>query len=228
MTKLNASPNPQWTPGQKINSPVDKMVTYDISQITAQDSYKLLIGAVVPRPIAFISTISSDGKRNLAPFSFFNGVSSKPLCIMVSITRRADGSKKDTLLNIEATGEFVVNSVAEWMIEPANHCAGEYPYGVDEMEKVGLTPMASEMIKPYRVKESPVHFECKVYKMVEVGEGAGGSTVVIGEILKAHIHEKAHQNGRILHDETLPISRLAGDAYGMTPDTFDIKRPRIS
>ncbi len=185
------SPNPLWTLGQKIVSPVDKMVSCDISQLSPQDAYKLLIGSIVPRPIALISTINSEGKGNLAPFSFFNGVSSKPLCIMVSITRKADGSKKDSLLNIEATGEFVVNTVAEWMIEPVNYCAGEYPYGVNEMEKVGLTPLISEVVKPNRVKESPIHLECKVHKMVEIGDGAGGSTVIIGEVLRVHVHEKA-------------------------------------
>lgn len=202
------------------------MVTCDISQITPQEAYKLLIGSVVPRPIAFISTVGPDGKGNLAPFSFFNGVSSKPLCIMVSITRRSDGSKKDTLLNIEATGEFVVNTVAEWMIEPANMCAAEYPYGTDEMEKVGLTGIASEKVKAKRVKESPIHMECKVHKLVEIGDGAGGSTIVIGEVLLVHVHEKAYQNGRILFDEIRPISRLAGDFYGLPPETFELERPR--
>jgi flavin reductase (DIM6/NTAB) family NADH-FMN oxidoreductase RutF len=227
MTKKSVSPNPNWILGKKIESPVDKMVKCDISKLTPQDAYKLLIGSVVPRPIAFISTMSPDGKGNLAPFSFFNGVSSKPLCIMVSITRRADGSKKDSLLNIEATGEFVVNSVAEWMIEPVNYCAAEYPYGIDEMEMVGLTPLKSEMIKPNRVKESPIQLECKVHKLLEIGDGAGGSTIVVGEIVLVHVHDKAYQNGRILLEEILPISRLAGDFYGLTPDTFELKRPKI-
>jgi flavin reductase (DIM6/NTAB) family NADH-FMN oxidoreductase RutF len=227
MNKDSTGPNPNWIPGQKIVSPVDKMVTCDISKITAQEAYKLLIGTVVPRPIAFVSTISSDGKGNLAPFSFFNGVSSKPLCIMISITRRSDGSKKDSLLNIEATGEFVVNTVAEWMIEPVNHCAAEYPYGVNEMDMVGLTPLKSEKIKPNRVKESPIQLECKVHKLIEIGDGAGGSTVVIGEVLLAHVHDKAYENGRILLNEILPISRLAGDFYGLTPETFALKRPRL-
>jgi flavin reductase (DIM6/NTAB) family NADH-FMN oxidoreductase RutF len=226
MNKPNQSPNPTWTPGQTIKSPVEKMVTCDISKITPQEAYKLLIGSVVPRPIAFISTVSAEGKGNLAPFSFFNGVSSKPLCIMVSITRRADGSKKDTLLNIEATGEFVVNTVAEWMIEPANMCAAEYPYGTDEMEKVGLTGIPSDIVKAKRVKESPIHLECKVHKLVEIGEGAGGSTIVVGEILLAHVHEQAYQNGRIVFEEIKPISRLAGDFYGLPPETFELKRPR--
>jgi flavin reductase (DIM6/NTAB) family NADH-FMN oxidoreductase RutF len=225
--KNKQSPNPSWTPGQSIVSPVSKMVSCDISQITAQDAYKLLIGSVVPRPIAFISTIGPDGIGNLAPFSFFNGVSSKPLCIMVSITRRADGSKKDSLLNIEANGEFVVNTVAEWMIEPVNHCAAEYPYGTDEMEKVGLTPLLSEKVKPKRVKESPIHLECRVHKLIEIGEGAGGSTIVIGEVLIAHVHEKAYENGRINMDEIRPISRLAGDMYGLPPEKFELKRPKL-
>ncbi|OFZ18527.1 MAG: hypothetical protein A2X94_00755 [Bdellovibrionales bacterium GWB1_55_8] len=190
--------------------------------------YKLLIGAIVPRPIAFISTVSPEGKGNLAPFSFFNGVSSDPPCIMVAITRKPDGGKKDTLRNIEATRQFVVNSVSEWMAEPMNYCSADFPYEVDEMEQVGLTPIPSLTVKPPRVKESPIHLECELYNTMEVGDGRpGSSTIVVGRIVTMHIHERAYDNGRIRIEELRPLSRLAGFSYGKTSGIFDIPRPKL-
>jgi len=224
--KKTASPNPSWSIGSKIKSPVDQMVDYDLKKMNQPEVYKLLIGSVVPRPIAFVSTCNTKGQGNLAPFSFFNVVSSDPPCIMVSITRKNDGSKKDTLLNIEATGEFVVNTVAEWMVEPMNQCSGSYPHGVNEMEVVGLTGIDSIDVKPKRVKESPIHMECKLEQKVEIGgDHPGASTMVIGRVVRMHIHESAFQEGKIFLDEIKPISRLAGMSYGATPDTFDIQRP---
>ena len=202
------------------------MVNCDLSRLSQPEIYKLLIGSVVPRPIAFVSSCNLKGEGNLAPFSFFNAVSSNPPCIIVSITRKSDGSKKDTLLNIEETGEFVVNTVAEWMVEPMNQCSAQYPYGVNEMETVGLTGIASMDVKPKRVKESPVHMECKLEQKVEIGNGeAGSATLIIGRVIRMHIHETAFSQGRILLEEIRPISRLAGMNYGLTPDTFEIARP---
>jgi len=209
-------------------SPVEKMVSLDPATIGASATYKLLIGGIVPRPIAFISTISPEGKGNLAPFSFFNGVASNPPSLMVAITRKPDGEKKDTLRNIEATGQFVVNTVADWMAEPMNQCSGEYPYGVNEMEIVGLTPIPSELVRPPRVKESPVHFECELYRLVEVGDGSvGSSVVVIGKIIRVHVHAPAYEAGRIKLTEIRPLSRLAGASYGLTSGVFDLPRPKV-
>jgi len=119
-----------WQPGDSIHSPVHEMITPDPPQIGSKQTYKLMIGAIVPRPIAFISTMSPEGIGNLAPFSFFNGVSSNPPAVMIAITRKKGGEKKDTLRNIESTHQFVVNSVNEWMVEPMNQCSAEYPYGL--------------------------------------------------------------------------------------------------
>ena len=122
---------------------------------TVQENYKLLIGAVVPRPIAFVSTISVDGLANLAPFSFYTGVCSNPLtlCFCPSI-RASDGQKKDTLVNIEATKEFIIHATTEPNVEQMNITAGEFPPDVSEFEKAGLTPVAANKVKPFRIKES--------------------------------------------------------------------------
>lgn len=205
------------------------MKTLDLTKLGVSDIYKLMIGAIVPRPIAFVSTVSQAGQGNLAPFSYFNAVSSNPPCIAFSITRKNDGSKKDTLINIEETGQFVVNSVAEWMAEPMNHCSAEYPYGVDEMKKAGLTPVPSVRVKPPRVQESPIHMECEVYRLVEIGEAKlGAATLVIGQILMMHVLEKAYSDGKILIDEIKPLSRLAGLSYGKTREVFSLPRPKAA
>lgn len=209
-------------------STVDRMVSLDFSEVSQRDRYKLLIGAVVPRPIALVSTVSREGVGNLAPFSFFNAISSDPPCLMISITRKSGGDKKDTLKNIEATGEFVVNTVSEWLIEPVNQCSAEYPYGVSEMEKVGLTPEASLLVCPPRVKESPVQMECKLHKTLEVGDGNPGSAViVVGEIVAMHVWDAAYSNGRILLEKIAPVARLAGTSYAKVAEPFSIPRPTL-
>lgn len=222
------SPNPSWKPGEKINFPSGEYAVIDPSVLPAKEIYKLLIGAIVPRPIAFVSTVSASGVGNLAPFSFFNGISSNPPCLMISVSRKDDGSKKDTLRNIEETGQFVVNSANEWLIEPLVHCAGAYPYGVDEMSIVGLTPMPSVRVRPPRVRESAVQFECETYKTVEIGDGSPGSTTVIfGRILLAHAHSTVYKNGRIDFSAYRTIGRLGGFGYGRVLETFDIPIPKV-
>jgi len=223
-----SSPNANWTPGTIINSPVGKMLTLDPDNMKVIDRYKLLIGSIIPRPIAFVSTESSSGLKNLAPFSFFNCISSNPPCIVFSVSRKPDGTKKDTLINIEETGQFVVNSSNAWFAEALVHTAATYPYGVDEMEKVGLTPIPSQKIKPPRVKEAAIQFECETYKTVEVGDGSAGSaTLVIGKIVLFHIHEKAYKDGKIDHKELQAFARLGGISYTTIESTFDLAVPNI-
>lgn len=198
------------------------------------DVYRLLISSIVPRPIAFVSTVNRDGtKKNLAPFSFFNGVGSSPAALVISVTVKPDGGKKDTLLNIEETGEFVVNTVSEWMAEPMNHCSASYPYGVDEMEKAGLTPLASQIVKPPRVLESPVQLECRLLSSLQIGSGLGSSTLIVGEILLMHIAKhvleptKPNRTPTVDIEKLKPLSRLGGTSYGRTNDIFDLPRPKV-
>ena len=204
------------------------MVALDASALDVRETYKLMASGVIPRPIAFVSTLNENGTVNLAPFSYFNAVASAPPTIMLAITYKSDGSKKDTLLNIERSREFVVNSVSEWMAQPMNQCSAEYPHGVSELEKVGLHSIPSDVIAPPRVKESPFHMECKLHTTVAVGNGgAGSSTLVLGEVVKFHVHKPAYQNGQILPEELKPLSRLGGTSYGTLGDLFDLDRPKL-
>lgn len=204
------------------------MIDLDPDALSNQERYKLLIGSVLPRPIAFVSTMSPDGIPNLAPFSFFTGVCSSPLMVCFSpMIRSSDAQKKDTLKNIEATGEFVLHVVTEAMAEPMNQTAAEYPSEVSEFEMAGLTPIPSTKVKPFRVKESPIQMECTLHQIVNLGEGIGSAHLVIGRVVAMHITPEVYENGRILTAKLKPIGRLAGNSYTRVTDTFDLERPSI-
>jgi flavin reductase (DIM6/NTAB) family NADH-FMN oxidoreductase RutF len=216
---------------EKMHSSLDPRGTFksfEASNLSQGAIYKLMIGAIVPRPIAFVSTISAEGVGNLAPFSFFNGVSSNPPCLVFSVTRKRDGGKKDTLRNIEETGGFVINTVSEWMVEPMHQTSADYPFGVDEMIKVGLTPLPSLKVKAPRVQEAAVQMECELYQTVDIGGSLpGASTLVIGKILVIHAHESVYHEGDIRAEILKPISRLGGAGYGRLGETFELLRPKL-
>ena len=202
--------------------------TFNFSKMPGTAIYHLMTSTIVPRPIAFVSTISPEGILNLAPFSFFNGVSSNPPCLVFSITRKPDGSKKDTLLNIEENGEFVVNSTHEWLAEKINQCSAEYPYGVSELDKVGFTAAASTHIKPPRIQESLVHMECRLETFVPIGDGTlGSATLVVGRILEMHVAEQAFTNDRVDVLKLKPLARLGGSQWAKTSEVFEQKRPTL-
>jgi flavin reductase (DIM6/NTAB) family NADH-FMN oxidoreductase RutF len=201
------------------------MISIEIAKLDQLSIYKLLTGSIVPRPIAFITTLNSNGTINAAPFSFFNGVASNPPSLMVSISYKRDGSKKDTLLNIERQGEFVVNTVSEWLAQPMNQAAAAYPYGVSELSAVGLSALDSLVVKPPRIKESPIHFECKLLEITRIGgEQSGASSVVFGQIVQCHIHKAAYLDGQIIPEQIKPLARLGGASYSNLGDVFDIKK----
>lgn len=209
-------------------SPVTQMLQIDPANNTAQDNYRLLIGSIVPRPIALVSTVNADGQANLAPFSFFNAVSSKPPSIMIAIGQSKEGKSKDTLLNIKETGEFVVNTSSEWMAEPIVHCAASFPHGVSEFEMAGLTPLPSLRVKPCRVKEAPVHFECKVSNIMTIGpESPEATTMIIGEILMFHIWAEAFADGKVNSKKLQPLARVGGISYAHLANYFDLAVPRV-
>jgi flavin reductase (DIM6/NTAB) family NADH-FMN oxidoreductase RutF len=187
---------------------------------------RVLTGVVVPRPIAFVSTISPDGIVNLAPFSFFNAVAAHPPTIVVGISRNADWKEKDTLANIEATGEFVVNVVVDDIAEAMNRTAAEYPADVDEFEVAGLTAKPSVKIKPPIVAESPVNMECRVNRIVPIGSGSTENALVIGEVVMLHIRDDIINGHRIDHIKLKPTGRLAGNMYTHTLDVFELVRPQ--
>ena len=199
---------------------------FDPNKIPFQETHKLMIGSIVPRPIAFVSTRSKDGKNNVAPFSYFNGVCSKPPTIMFAPARRGwDGEEKDTLINIRDTEEFVVNIVSEPFAEKMVMCSTDFDSDVDEFIESNLTPVPSQKIAPSRVGEAKVSFECKLNQIVEIGDGTAGSGfVVIGSIVLFHIDDDVYDNGRILLDKLQPLGRLAGNWYTRTTDILKIIR----
>lgn len=206
---------------------MNEFVTIDPAHNSQQDNYKLLIGSVVPRPIAFVSTQAAEGTLNLAPFSFFTGVCSNPPTILFCpMVRGSDGQKKDTLINIEATGEFVVNVVSEDIVRPMNQTAAEYSREVDEFRESGLTPAPSLIVKPPRVLESPVSMECKLQQVVYVGDGGVGSgSVVLGTVVQFHVRADLYDKGRIDTLGLQPVARLAGAAYCPVREIFELERP---
>ena len=199
---------------------------FDPTEIPFQETHKLMIGSIVPRPIAFVSTRSKDGKNNVAPFSYFNGVCSKPPTIMFAPARRGwDGEEKDTLINIRDTEEFVVNIVSEPFAEKMVMCSTDFDSDVDEFIESNLTPVPSQKIAPSRVGEAKVSFECKLNQIVEIGDGTAGSGfVVIGSIVLFHIDYDVYDNGRILLNKLQPLGRLAGNWYTRTTDILKIIR----
>jgi flavin reductase (DIM6/NTAB) family NADH-FMN oxidoreductase RutF len=205
-----------------------RMMGIDISKLPAQEAYKILLGAVAPRPIAWVSTISAAGVTNLAPFSFFNGICSNPPAVLFCPSNPVDREIKDTLRNVRETRQFVVNVVTESNVEKANLTSATYPFGVSEFEEVGLTPLESVVVRPPRVAESPIHLECELMQIVEVGQPAPGSgNVVIGRVVYAHVADEAW-NGERHHIDIRKIkqvSRLAGNNYAPVREVFSLKRP---
>jgi flavin reductase (DIM6/NTAB) family NADH-FMN oxidoreductase RutF len=194
----------------------------------ARNVYKLMIGAIVPRPIAFVSSLSAEGIPNLAPFSFFTAISANPPVICFSpMVRSSDGKHKDTLNNVEATREFVVNIVSEEFAEKMNLCSGEYPPEVNEFEVSGLTPVPSDLVKPARVKESHVNMECRLVQIVRVSEKPLGGSLVIGEVLRFHVDDALFDDFRINPAKLRAIGRMGGTSYARTTDLFELVRPKV-
>lgn len=209
-------------------SQVGAMRVIDPSEHNFNEIYKVMIGAIVPRPIAFVSTVDAGGVRNLAPFSFFTGCGTNPpvVCFFAAM-RRGPQPQKDTLLNIEATGEFVVNIVSEEMAEQMNTTSAEAPPDVDEFALSRLTPLASELVCPPRVAESKVYMECRLRQIVRVSDKPGGGHLVLGDVLRFHVLEDILLDGlKIDPDRLKAIGRMGGPAYVRTHDRFEMQRPK--
>ena len=189
------------------------------------DIYKLMTGAIVPRPIAFVSTVGASGAFNLAPFSFFTGISANPPVICFCPMIRYDGSRKDTLRNIESTREFVVNVVSEEIAQQMNLCSPEYPPDVDEFQVAGLTPLPSDLVRAPRVAESHVSMECRLLQIVDVSARPLGGSLVLGEIVRFHVDDALIENYKIDPGKLHPIGRMGGPTYTRTTDRFDMNRP---
>ena len=195
----------------------------DPSAVSPGDFYRFMISVVVPRPIAFVSTVSRDGRFNVAPFSYFNAITNRPPLLGISINRR-EGVPKDTLRNIEQTGEFVVNTVDEPLAEQMVLSSGDWPEDVDEFALTALTPVPSDLIKPPRVGESPISMECRLHRLIELGS----SFFVVGEILRAHVRDGVLTDGRVDIAKLRPLGRLGGDGYSVVRDVIHMPRPKAA
>jgi len=195
----------------------------DPTRVPGPEMYRFLISAVVPRPIAFVSTRASGGGVNLAPFSYFNAISSVPPMVGIAIVGRP-GDEKDTLQNIRETGEFVVNLVCEPMLAAMARTAGEWPRGTDEFEVAGLTPAPSERVTPPYVRESPVQLECRLHREIPLGN----SILVVGEIVFARVDDAVLTEGRVDPLKLLPVGRLGGENYSLMREVVKEPRPRVS
>jgi flavin reductase (DIM6/NTAB) family NADH-FMN oxidoreductase RutF len=191
-----------------------------------QEVYRTLTACVTPRPIAWVSTVSPSGVPNLAPFSFFNAVGANPPAVMFSPVNRRDGSRKDTVRNVEATGEFVLNIVSAVLAHPMNATSAELPYETSEFAAAGLTPVPAARVRPPRVAEAQVHLECVLHKVVPVGDGPLSANVVIGRVVLINAHEGVLDAfGQIDPEKLDTIGRMGGALYARTRDRFEMRRP---
>ena len=203
----------------------NKMI-YDPKKLTFQQTHKLMIGSIIPRPIAFVATTNNEKINNIAPFSYFNGVCSNPPTIMFAPARRGwDGKEKDTLVNIRETKEFTINIVSESFAQQMVECSTDFDSKVDEFDVSGLNIAKSKKILPPRLKEAKISFECKLNQIVEIGDGkAGSGFIVIGSIVLFHIEDEIITNDKIDVQKLNPIGRLAGDWYTKPTNNFKISR----
>jgi len=197
----------------------------DPNDLDSRRTYHLMTSIVVPRPIAWVSSQSRDGALNLAPFSYFSALTSKPPLLSISVGRRR-GVRKDTANNASSTREFVVNIVTEPNLEKMVQTAGEYPPEVDEFDKAGLTPVKSELVKPPRVAEAPVQLECRTREIIEISPGI--CDLVIGQVVMFHLADDLplDENMRVPVDALRPVGRCGGSEYAFVGDIKNVDRPQ--
>lgn len=198
----------------------------DTATASVLEVYRALTHVVTPRPIAWVTSVDEGGAVNLAPFSFFNAFGANPPVVVFSPTRRRDGSVKDTLRNVEATGEFVLNSAVESLAAKMNLTAAEIPPGESEADLAGLALLPSLKVRPPRVAESPAHMECRVIQILPIGDGPVSANLVIGEVLAIHIDDAVLDDaGQADPRKMRTIARLGGDDYCRSTDLFRMARP---
>lgn len=205
-----------------------------VSELSHRELYNIILSSVGPRPIAWVSTVSASGQPNLAPFSFFNALCINPpllgFCPALRQSEQANespGEPKDTLRNIRETKEFVVNVVTYELREPMNVTSGEYDRSVNEFELAKLTPAPSKVVRPPRVAESPVGFECELYQILDFNPAPTGSSLVIGEVVAIYVDDAHLKDGRIDRDSLDLIGRMGGMQYTRTTERFEMVRPKV-
>jgi flavin reductase (DIM6/NTAB) family NADH-FMN oxidoreductase RutF len=202
--------------------------TLDPEALGPRASYQLLNACVSPRPIAFVSTLSQDGRPNLAPFSYFMAGGANPPSVVISPVGGRDGAKKDTLRNIEETGEWTVSVVTHAMAERMNAASVSFPHGVSEWDEVGFAPAPSDLVKPGFVAESPIAIECKLFQIVRHGPGPLSANYCVGEIVRFHLAEEILDvGGTVLAEQIDYIARMSGDWYARADkeSMFALSRP---
>ncbi len=198
---------------------------FDPAEHDDVDIYKLLIGLVVPRPIGWVGSVSADGVRNLAPFSFFNAIAASPPTVLFS-TIRAGGVRKDTLSNVEETGVFTVNVVTEETVEAMNVTSGRYEASVDEFELAGLTAVDGSVVDAPMVGEAKANLECRLNQIVQIGtDGPMAASIVIGEVVLIHVEGAILDGTRIDQEALRAVGRMGGPTYTGTRDLFSLDRP---
>ncbi|MEJ5172507.1 MAG: flavin reductase family protein [Hydrogenothermaceae bacterium] len=196
---------------------------FDVKELTSEHIYKLMVSSIVPRPIAWISTISKEGVFNVAPFSFYNGITSEPPLVVISIGKKDSGVKKDTWKNIDEVGDFVINLVTYDLVEKMNITATAFDEHIDEFIEAGLTPIPSVDVKAPRIKESPVNIECKKHMILDIADMG----VVIGEIVRFHIDDNLiNEKGYIDNRKLKIVGRMGGADYCVVSaeNIFTVKR----
>ncbi len=197
-------------------------------ELGGKERYKLLIGSVIPRPIAFVSSRDAKGNLNLAPFSFYTIACFNPMIIVFFPVRYKKGKqKKDTFMNITETEEFVVNVASESVLEQMNATSGLYEHGVNEFEVSGLTPVQSEVVSVPGVAECPVRMECRLHNTFPVGEDEGGSDAIFGRVVHFFAEDHLIENYRIDEQRIRPVARLAGMKYSLMGEVKEIDRPKV-
>ncbi len=192
-----------------------------------QDIYKILIGTVLPRPIAWVSTVDTSGNINLAPFSFFTVASVNPPILCFSPLLQENSIEKDTLVNIKQTSEFVVNIVSYGLAEAMNRTSGPYPSEVNEFDVAGVAAKQSTIVKPPCVADSLVNFECKLHQIISFGSEPRAGNLVLGRVCNIHIHPDIVRNGEVDCKSLDAIGRLGGNMYTTIRDCFEMERPAI-
>jgi flavin reductase (DIM6/NTAB) family NADH-FMN oxidoreductase RutF len=200
----------------------------ETAALSERESYKLLISSVVPRPIAWVSSQDAEGLLNLAPFSYFQAVCPEPPTVVVSVGRRADGTWKDTALNAQATGEFVVNIVSLELAEQMNVTSGDYPPDLNEFEIAGLTTAPSHRVRPPRVAEAAIALECRLAQTVTLGHDPGTNLLLIGEVVAYYVRDDLCVNGLVDYERLRPVARLGGNQYAKPGEVFEMIRPRYA
>jgi flavin reductase (DIM6/NTAB) family NADH-FMN oxidoreductase RutF len=204
------------------------------SQIPHNDLYAIILNSVGPRPIAWVSTLSASGQPNLAPFSFFNAVCIDPPLLAFAPglrqpkqTNSPHGEPKDTLRNVRETKEFVVNIVTFDLLQPMNVTSGEYDPSINEFELAKVTPVPSKLVRPARVAESPVSFECKLHQILDFSPAPTSSSLVIGEVVAIHVDDAHIKNGKLDRNSLDLVGRMGGIQYTRTTNRVELARPKV-